>query len=547
MSSIDIAQQFINGGVIPAQLVGQSAVSKVYVDGQLAERDTDISAAASAASAAQGSINTHVASSTAHSSSAITYTGPIAASNVKQAIDATDQRVSTIVAGAGASNTEILDARQPASGAPFTVLRDRLNNTDAQLADNAISPDHFTGTDTQRVQQAIDYAIENGNSIRFSRMYDLTGGTITLNKPSSNREILYLLGVGGGIKKDDVGIVFTATSADMGDIVSSNMKYSSISGSNTVIWNCDKLIRIVSSNDSYVNVDTIVRANTRYVQSITFSNCTITGGTGWAFEWHHSFDVTINNCKIEHRDSAIRNTSFANDPDNNTLRIIDNVIEGLSGKAMQLGSSFGVSIQGNYMEACLGGYGDLAQSTNFHNGLSITKNTVQQTPTQVSANTPAFDLKGMGNYGVHSAGNTSTGVMYKLYLDGTWGKLISTSDISYVGIKAINEPKQLVELGRIVELTNAVTYGLAAIYRFTSAITTFGAGEVKDITVSTPSIGMVHNSPDMVCVFIDLVSGSYEVVIHHYRYATDSIVVRVENKSAGSQNISVGVRVHQIK
>jgi hypothetical protein len=131
----DIAQQFIDGGVIPADLVGQASVSKVYVDGQLAERDTDISAAASLAAAAQGSINTHEASASAHSSSAITYTGPIAASNVKQAIDATDQRVSTIVAGAGASNTEILDARQPATGEAFPILGARLNDVDARLAE----------------------------------------------------------------------------------------------------------------------------------------------------------------------------------------------------------------------------------------------------------------------------------------------------------------------------------------------------------------------------------------------------------------------------
>lgn len=133
-SQSDITQQFIQGGVIPADLIGQSSVSKAYVDGELEQRDEDIAAAASAASTAQGTIDTHIASAAAHSAVAITYSGPVVASNVKQAIDVTDQRVSTIVSGAGSSNAEIIDARQPATGLPFTVLRDRLNNSDTQIS-----------------------------------------------------------------------------------------------------------------------------------------------------------------------------------------------------------------------------------------------------------------------------------------------------------------------------------------------------------------------------------------------------------------------------
>ncbi|MEK8206769.1 phosphodiester glycosidase family protein [Paenibacillus sp. FSL L8-0696] len=133
--SQDISQQFIGGGVIPGQLVGQDAVSKTYVDGQNAALDADINNVAASAAAAQGAINTHEASPAAHSAAAITYNGVVAAGNVRQAIDQTNQRVSTIVAGAGASNTEILDARQPATGAPFPILGARLNNVDTQLAD----------------------------------------------------------------------------------------------------------------------------------------------------------------------------------------------------------------------------------------------------------------------------------------------------------------------------------------------------------------------------------------------------------------------------
>lgn len=75
----------------------------------------------------------HKASGQAHSAAAITYSGDVAASNVQEAINKTDQRVSTIIAhnGDGTKDTELIDARGDAP-----LLRDRLDATDAQLADN---------------------------------------------------------------------------------------------------------------------------------------------------------------------------------------------------------------------------------------------------------------------------------------------------------------------------------------------------------------------------------------------------------------------------
>lgn len=133
--SEDIVRQF--NGQIPGQATGQNAVAKTYVDDELAIRDEGISNVANSAAAAQGAINTHEASGEAHSATAIVYSGPVAAANAKEAIDTVNQRVSTIVAGAGASNAEILDARQPATGPAFPILGDRLNAVDAQLAETA--------------------------------------------------------------------------------------------------------------------------------------------------------------------------------------------------------------------------------------------------------------------------------------------------------------------------------------------------------------------------------------------------------------------------
>ncbi|MMZ56995.1 Arylesterase precursor [compost metagenome] len=132
-ASQNIFQQFKDGGVVPADLAGQSSVSKKYVDDQLAIRDANISAVASAASNAQAEIDSHESSTTAHPAQNITYSGNVVgASNVKQAIDKTDDRISTIVAQAGNDNTEIVDAR-----GGYPLLGGRLSNFDTTLSNKA--------------------------------------------------------------------------------------------------------------------------------------------------------------------------------------------------------------------------------------------------------------------------------------------------------------------------------------------------------------------------------------------------------------------------
>lgn len=129
-ASVNITQQFQNGQVVPAQLVGQNAVSKTYVDEQLALRDTNIAAATGAASAAQADIDAHEVSPTAHPAQNITYSGLVAgAGNVKQGLDNLYTRVNNIIDD-GDSSAEVVDAR-----GGYPVLGDRLNASDAQLAD----------------------------------------------------------------------------------------------------------------------------------------------------------------------------------------------------------------------------------------------------------------------------------------------------------------------------------------------------------------------------------------------------------------------------
>lgn len=75
----------------------------------------------------------HINSSGAHAAEDITYNGEVStAENVRDAIDAIDIRIDSIVASSGDDNTEIVDAR-----GTFPVLSARLDNTDQQFQELA--------------------------------------------------------------------------------------------------------------------------------------------------------------------------------------------------------------------------------------------------------------------------------------------------------------------------------------------------------------------------------------------------------------------------
>lgn len=80
----------------------------------------------------------HKASTTAHAAEKITYSGKVTgATNVKQAIEKVDDRVSNIVASAGQSNTEIVDARPSVDGTANPTLKARLDKMEQQQVEQS--------------------------------------------------------------------------------------------------------------------------------------------------------------------------------------------------------------------------------------------------------------------------------------------------------------------------------------------------------------------------------------------------------------------------
>ena len=416
-----------------------------------------------------------------------------------------------------------------------------IDNLNQQLADNAVSPEGFPGSDFQKVQSAIDYAVANNKAVRFSRFYDITGSTLLFDKTGKGREITYLIGVGGGIIKNDAGSIFSSAIEDTGDISLDSLKFRGEFGNETFVFDCDKLIRISASSCSLERIK-MVTAKTRYIQTASFKKNTITAYSGWAYDYLRAYDLTIDTDTIEHGENGIR-SGKSSDPDNNTVRIVNSVIEGLSGKAIEFGSSFGLEISGTYMESCLGGYIDLSPATGYHNGLVLKNNTCQQTTEQKTNKVPFIKLKDIGNFGVVSIGNVATGVLYEYggNTGGGKGNLVSIGDTTYLSsndedlIKITNAlyADRIIKLGRMDKLSfNKTT--LHKSDPVTSA--SVAAGATVSITIPctfNPKNGVVD---------VDIqASGSNSYDVLQIRKTTTGVVVTIKNNSTGNQTFTCSV------
>lgn len=262
----------------------------------------------------------------------------------------------SLVINAGSSNAEIVAGRTSVvTGQTFDTMGHRVDGVDAQLADNAISPENFIGTDIQKVQQAVDYAIANKKAVKVSREYNLTGGSININLAVYGSGPLNVIGAGGSFKKLDVGYMFTASNGRKDNSV--NFSYVTFTGDQTLgmyVLDGSKIIGTQFINCQLRGINTLVYSTT-YIQSIRLYGCThfTSAINTYLIDTPSSYDVDIMNNRFEAGQGGVyrcKSDVVSLGYDNKKVRIKHNVIEGRRTPTIVFGTVHGLTIEDNYFE-----------------------------------------------------------------------------------------------------------------------------------------------------------------------------------------------------
>lgn len=371
----------------------------------------------------------------------------------------------------------------------FSNLNESLNNTKKKV--DWINPDDFKGTDKEKLQQAIDKAIETNQEVVLSRQYDITYGTLKINKPNVGvRNLLHIRGMNGGITKNDGGYMFTSDVMPiddiiyLGDVKLSNLNIYSTEGAKTRIFDCDRIIRIFIDQCQIINVDTIFYAKL-YCQTAHLTNNHITGGKGYLCDFDGCYDILISENLIEHRESVFIHRSIEGTPEDPnptkkssvSVRIVNNLIEGLTStdSVLKFGFTMGVTITGNYFEENKGI--DIDMSSNSAYGFTITGNFFHDT----NVNKNCIVLPSLAlSYGTESdeytlIGNIITGGAYLFGFNKTPSndlKITSTGNYAEQGHMFRSNPELFNQLKRYVRTNgdykktyvNGVTYITKTVY-----------------------------------------------------------------------------------
>ena len=233
----------------------------------------------------------------------------------------------------------------------------------------SVSPDSFTGTDLEKLQQAVDFSIENDRiMIIIDREYDLLGGTVYVNNEIRHddgltvfgREPVRFLGIGlAKLSKTDTGFMFSSNPDRAGDVLFQNITFEGYITNDGVsslkdnkVFDCNQLIRITSLGCFYKYFNNVfyqdgeIAYNMQSIKSIgdTIVKC------GDIVNFNEAWDVSFTNCMLEDSNRFIKGVDL--DSNIRNLAINQCTIEGMINTAIDIvGNVIGVSINNNYFEA----------------------------------------------------------------------------------------------------------------------------------------------------------------------------------------------------
>lgn len=230
-------------------------------------------------------------------------------------------------------------------------IDEKINNLSKQLE---INPDMYKGNDLSKLQQALQYLIDNETftTIRLNRMYDITGGSLYINNDSFWK---YIHVIGGGIIKNDAGYIIDSLGKgnNRNCPIFTQCKFKT-NTADVYLCNGDKFIRQNVDRCHFSQVG-LVKVDS-YLQSIRVHNCEI-GQLGCDFIngkmvydgeiMHNRFESNTNLNAVAIRiqatdEGAISYFGF---------RIVSNLMEGyVYNTPIILGAGYGLDISLNYFE-----------------------------------------------------------------------------------------------------------------------------------------------------------------------------------------------------
>lgn len=262
--------------------------------------------------------------------------------------------------------------------------------------------------------RAIERAVKAG--MASGRAVEIPPGVFTFSNIDLGRndatEPARLALVGQGTLRSTIsGIAITASRGQFYDLVIDGVRFESKAGAGTCLIDGDAFRRLIFSPGTQIDqFDWVIRA-TDYLQTVRMIGTIIRGGAKAVVQSPMAYDCTFAHNIIEFVTDAIV-IDGSNDPAVHTCRIVDNLIEGLGGRAITLGACVATTISGNYFEENQGGDIRLDAGSAPHKGLTVQNNSIQLAKTRRDA----------GHYGVvwgkstalpvRAGGNFSTGNLH---------------------------------------------------------------------------------------------------------------------------------------
>lgn len=258
-------------------------------------------------------------------------------------------------------DSETINARVDKSNVVHPTLKVRLDNDKSITEQSLVSlneqlaevetelmftPEQFAGTDVQKLQQALDYAITNNvATIYLNKKYDITGSSIYLPTGDFWGFVTF---TGGQITKNDAGFIFDTlgTSMNRNSPIFINTKFTTTSDG-VRLFNGDKMIRQNLTNCIFNKVGLVKSSS--YLQSVRLKNCE-TGTLGCNFiEAKMGYDISIDDHKAEQSSAAYQfikiATANVGDISYYGLRIDKSLFEGYANThPIEIGTGYGAYI-----------------------------------------------------------------------------------------------------------------------------------------------------------------------------------------------------------